>query len=51
VEYWRARQELPEPWQATLVESLALIDGLGARAEALELELRTLGANQPSSAC
>jgi transposase len=36
---------LPEPWQANLVESLALIDDLTARADALELELRDLGAN------
>ena len=36
---------LPEPWQANLMESLALIDDLTARADALELELRDLGAN------
>jgi transposase len=39
---------LPEPWQANLVESLALIDDLTARADALELELRNLGAQHPS---
>jgi transposase len=43
-----ASLELPEPWQANLAQSLALIDDLGARAYALELELRTLGANHPS---
>jgi len=40
--------KLPEPWQANLVESLARIDDLGARADALELELRNLGADHPS---
>lgn len=40
--------KLPEPWQANLVESLVLIDDLGARADRLELELRTLGADHPS---
>jgi hypothetical protein len=46
-----ASLELPEPLQANLVESLALIDDLGARADALELELRTLGPNHPRCAC
>ena len=39
---------LPEPWQANLVESLALVDDLTARVDALELELRELGADHPS---
>jgi transposase len=39
---------LPEPWQTNLVESLALVDDLSTRIDALESELRTLGANHPS---
>jgi transposase len=39
---------LPEPWQTNLVESLALVDDLTARIDALELELRRLGAEHPS---
>ena len=39
---------LPEPWQASLSESLALVDDLTARVDALELELRDLGADDPS---
>jgi hypothetical protein len=37
----------PEPWQANL-ESLALVDDLTARIDALELELRRLGADHPA---
>src|SRR5664279_4767163 len=39
---------LPEPWQASLSESLALVDDLTARVDALEVELRDLGADDPS---
>ena len=39
---------LPEPWQTNLVESLALVDDLSTRIDALESEVRTLGANHPS---
>ena len=39
---------LPEPWQSNLVESLAVMDDLTARVDALELELRELGADHPS---
>lgn len=39
---------LPEPWQASLSESLALVDDLTARVDALEVELRQLGADHPS---
>jgi transposase len=39
---------LPEPWQSNLVESLALVDDLSIRIDALEQELRTLGATHPS---
>lgn len=39
---------LPEPWQASLSESLALVDDLTARVDALEVELRELGADHPS---
>src|SRR5664280_1817345 len=39
---------LPEPWQTNLVESLALVDDLTARVDALEVELRELGADHPS---
>jgi transposase len=39
---------LPEPWQASLSESLALVDDLTARVDSLELELRELGADHPS---
>jgi transposase len=39
---------LPEPWQTNLVESLILVDDLTARIDALELELRRLGADHPS---
>jgi transposase len=39
---------LPEPWQANLSESLAVMDDLTARVDALELELRELGADHPS---
>jgi transposase len=39
---------LPEPWQANLGESLAVVDDLTARVDALELELRELGADHPS---
>jgi len=39
---------LPEPWQASLSQSLALVDDLTARVDALEVELRDLGADDPS---
>jgi transposase len=39
---------LPKPWQTNLVESLAVVDDLTARVDALELELRDLGADDPS---
>jgi transposase len=39
---------LPEPWQASLSESLALVDDLTTRVDALEVELRDLGADDPS---
>jgi transposase len=39
---------LPEPWQSNLVESLAVMDDLTARVDALELELRELGADDHS---
>jgi transposase len=39
---------LPEPWQTNLVESLALVDDLTARVDALEVELKELGADHPS---
>ena len=39
---------LPKPWQTNLVESLAVVDDLTARVDALELELRELGADHPS---
>jgi transposase len=39
---------LPEPWQSNLSESLAVMDDLTARVDALELELRELGADHPS---
>src|SRR5664280_1934044 len=39
---------LPEPWQASLSQSLALVDDLTARVDALEVELRELGADDPS---
>ena len=39
---------LPEPWQTNLVESLALVDDLTARIDALEVELKELGADHPS---
>ena len=39
---------LPEPWQANLSESLAVVDDLTARVDALEVELRELGADHPS---
>jgi len=42
---------LPEPWQTNLVESLALVDDLTARIDALELELRRLGAEHPRCGC
>jgi transposase len=42
------RLQLPEPWQADLVESLILVDDLTARIDVLELELRRLGADHPS---
>jgi len=40
--------KLPEPWQTNLVESLTLVDDLSTRIDALEQELRTLGADHPS---
>jgi transposase len=40
--------KLPEPWQATLIASLHLVDDLTARIDALELELQRLGADHPS---
>ena len=40
---------LPEPWQTNLVESLAVMDDLTTRVNALELELRELGADHPST--
>jgi transposase len=39
---------LPEPWKTNLVESLALVDDLSTRIDALESELRSLGADHPS---
>ena len=42
------RLQLPEPWQTNLVESLALVDDLTARVDALEVELKELGADHPS---
>jgi len=42
------RLELPEPWQTNLVESLVLVDDLTARVDALEVELKELGADHPS---
>src|SRR5664279_438946 len=39
---------LPEPWQSNLGECLVLVDDLTARVDALELELRELGADDPS---
>jgi transposase len=39
---------LPEPWQSNLSESLAVVDDLTTRVDALELELRQLGADHPS---
>jgi transposase len=39
---------LPEPWQSNLLASLAVMDDLTARVDALELELRQLGAAHPS---
>jgi transposase len=38
------RLALPEPWHTNLVASLALVDDLTARVDALEVELRHLGA-------
>jgi len=40
--------QLPEPWQANLRASLELTDDLTARVDALELELKHLGAHHPS---
>jgi transposase len=42
------RLQLPEPWQTNLFESLALVDDLTARVDALEVELKELGADHPS---
>jgi transposase len=39
---------LPEPWQTNLLASLELMDDLTARVDALELELKHLGAHHPS---
>jgi transposase len=39
---------LPEPWRSNLATSLALIDDLNRRIDALELELRHLGVDHPS---
>jgi hypothetical protein len=41
---------LPEPWQSNLSESLALVDDLTARVDALEVELRQLGGRSPLDA-
>jgi transposase len=42
-----ARLDLPEPWAGTLAASLRLIDELGREIDALERELRRLGADHP----
>ena len=42
------RLDLPEPWKTNLVACLALVDELTGRIDALEVELRHLGADHPS---
>jgi transposase len=42
---------LPEPWQTNLLASLELMDDLTARVDALELELKRLGAHHPRCRC
>jgi transposase len=42
------RLALPEPWQADLIASLALVDDLTGRIDAQEVELRHLGATHPT---
>jgi transposase len=44
----RRARHARQPWQTNLVESLALVDDLTARVDALEVELRDLGADDPS---
>ena len=39
---------LPEPWQSNVLESLVVLDDLTARIDALELELKQLGAHHPA---
>jgi len=39
---------LPEPWQSNVLASLVVLDDLTARIDALELELKQLGAHHPA---
>jgi len=39
---------LPEPWQSNILASLVVLDDLTARIDALELELKQLGAHHPA---
>jgi transposase len=42
-----ARLDVPEPWNSSLMTSLAMVDDLDERIDACAKELRTLGADHP----